>query len=62
VPLGKLPGPLRTAARLLPSTALSEALHGALGSAGSVPTRSWVVLAVWAVVAPAAAARWFRWE
>jgi ABC-2 type transport system permease protein len=62
VPLGKLPGPLRTGARLLPSTALSEALRGALGPAGSVPTRSWIVLAVWAVVAPAAAARFFRWE
>jgi len=27
-----------------------------------VPTLSWVVLAVWAVAAPAAAALSFRWE
>lgn len=62
VPLGKLPSALRAVARLLPSTALSEALHGALGTGSSVPTHAWVVLAVWAVVAPAVAARTFRWE
>jgi len=27
-----------------------------------VPAKAWVVLAVWAVVAPLAAARTFRWE
>jgi ABC-2 type transport system permease protein len=62
VPLDKLPAPLRAFARLLPSTALSEALHGALGVAGSVPARSWVVLTVWAMLAPVTAARLFRWE
>jgi ABC-2 type transport system permease protein len=62
VPLGKLPEPLRTIARLLPSTALSEGLHGALGAGGSVPAHAWVVLIVWAVAAPLTAARLFRWE
>jgi ABC-2 type transport system permease protein len=61
-PLSKLPGGLRAVARALPSGALSDALHGALSAGGSVPARAWIVLAVWAVVAPVAAARWFRWE
>jgi len=50
-PLDKLPGPLRSVSRLLPAAALSDALHGTLASAASVPTRAWVVLAAWAVVA-----------
>ncbi len=60
-PLSKLPGPLRAVARLLPSGALSEVFHGALGP-GVVPGRAWVVLVAWAVAAPLAAARWFRWD
>lgn len=62
IPLSKLPGPLRTAARVLPAAGLSDALHGALATGGSVPGRAWVVLAAWAVAAPLAAARAFRWE
>ena len=61
VPLGKLPGGLRAAARALPAAALSDALHAALGGA-AVPGRAWAVLAVWAVAAPVAAALTFRWE
>jgi ABC-2 type transport system permease protein len=61
-PLSKLPGGLRAVARALPAGALSDALHGALTTGGSVPVRAWVVLAVWAVAAPVAAARTFRWE
>jgi hypothetical protein len=37
-------------------------MHGTLQSASRVPVRAWVVLAVWAVVAPLAAALSFRWE
>ncbi|HEX2701006.1 MAG TPA: ATP-binding cassette domain-containing protein [Acidimicrobiales bacterium] len=62
VPLGKLPGGLRVVARALPAAALSEALHGALADGASVPNRSWLVLAAWAVVAPILAALTFRWE
>jgi ABC-2 type transport system permease protein len=62
IPLSKLPGPLRDAARLLPAAGLSDALHGALAAGASVPGRAWAVLAVWAVAAPLAAARAFRWE
>ncbi|HVF75847.1 MAG TPA: ABC transporter permease [Acidimicrobiales bacterium] len=60
VPLDKLPGPLQAASRVLPAGALSDAVHGAFGS--GVPGRAWLVLAVWAVLAPAAAAATFKWE
>jgi ABC-2 type transport system permease protein len=59
--LDRLPDALRVVAELLPAAALAETLTGALGTA-SASTRSWVVLATWAVVAPAAAAALFRWE
>ena len=63
IPLAKLPAGLRAFARGLPAGALSDALNGALGSAAhGVPVRSWIVLAVWAAAAPAAAAFLFRWE
>ena len=61
-PLSKLPTGLRDVARALPAGALSDALHGALTAGASVPTRAWVVLAVWAVAAPLLASRLFRWE
>jgi ABC-2 type transport system permease protein len=61
-PLSKLPGPLRYLADALPASALSDALHGTLTAAGSVPARAWIVLVVWAVAAPAAASLTFRWE
>lgn len=61
-PLSRLPGPLRVVAEGLPSGALSDALHGALAAGAVVPDRAWVVLAVWAVAAPLAAATTFRWE
>ena len=61
VPLAKLPAALRTVSRALPAGALSDACHGALGH-GGVPTHSWVVLTIWAVLSPAVAALTFRWE
>ena len=62
IPLEELPGPVRSVARALPSGALAEAVRGSLGSAGHVPGRAWVVLLAWAVAAPVAATRLFRWE
>lgn len=62
VPLGKLPSGLASFAKLLPAAALSSALHATLGSGAAVPVESWIVLAVWAVAAPLAAARTFKWE
>lgn len=61
-PLTELPGGLRGVARALPSTALAEALHGALTDGVDVPGRVWPVLVVWAVAASALAAAYFRWE
>jgi ABC-2 type transport system permease protein len=49
-------------AALLPSTVLAEALRDALGAAGTVSSASWLILALWAVLAPLAAALTFRWE
>jgi len=62
VPLTSLPGPLRAAARALPAAALSDALRAAIGEGRAVPGRAWLVLVAWAVAAPLAAARTFRWE
>lgn len=62
IPLSRLPGPLRSVARALPSGALSDALHGSLAAGATVPGRAWAVLAIWAVAAPLAAGLTFKWE
>jgi ABC-2 type transport system permease protein len=62
VPLSELPDGIRVVAELLPAAALAEALTGTLTNGGSVGTKAWVVLVVWAIAAPAAAAAFFRWE
>ncbi len=62
IPLEELPGPLQAAARALPSTALAEAVRGSLAAGVDVPGRAWLVLAAWAIAAPVATTRFFRWE
>ena len=62
VPISKLPSGLADFAKLLPAEALSAALHATLGRGTAVPAEAWIVLAGWAVAAPAAAALTFRWE
>jgi ABC-2 type transport system permease protein len=62
IPLGRLPGWLEGMARVLPASALADALHRALGSGTAVSARDWVVLAVWAVAAPIVAGLTFSWE
>jgi ABC-2 type transport system permease protein len=62
VPITKLPGALAAFSRALPAAALSGGLHATLGTGGSVPLESWVVLAAWAVATPLLAALTFRWE
>ena len=61
IPVAELPRVLRVAAGALPAEALSHILH-ATSAGAETGVRSWVVLAAWAVAAPIAAARWFRWE
>jgi ABC-2 type transport system permease protein len=60
-PLDELPGALQAIAKLLPAAALSDTVRSVL-STQPFPTGQLVVLLAWAVAAPLAAARWFRWE
>jgi ABC-2 type transport system permease protein len=62
VPLSELPSGLRAVAELLPSGALAQALVGTMTAGHTVPTKAWVVLTAWAVIAPLLAAKFFRWE
>jgi ABC-2 type transport system permease protein len=62
IPLDELPAPVRTIAELLPAAPLAETLTAALTDGQTASARAWIVLAVWAVAAPAAAASLFRWE
>ena len=62
VPLTELPSAVRSVAELLPAAALVDALTTTLTNGGTVGTKAWIVLAVWALAAPAAAAATFRWE
>jgi ABC-2 type transport system permease protein len=60
-PLDKLPGAMQAFAKALPAAALSDTVRSVLSSQ-PFPTGQLAVLIAWAVVAPLAAARWFRWE
>lgn len=62
ISLDELPGPARAVARALPSGALADAVRGSLTAGASIPGRAWAVLVLWAVAAPVAATRLFRWE
>ncbi|MEP7048455.1 MAG: ABC transporter permease [Ilumatobacteraceae bacterium] len=62
IPFAKLPGAIRAVAHALPSGALADVLRDALGSAGTQPGRSWIVLGIWALLTPLLAARLFRWD
>ena len=62
IPLDELPRVARGVARVLPSGALAEAVHGSLTEGASVPARAWGVLAAWAILSPLLATGLFRWE
>lgn len=62
IPIEELPDSAANAARYLPSGALADLLRDALVGGGTDVSRSWLVLAVWAVVAPTVTAATFRWE
>lgn len=61
-PLSKFPAGAQSALTLLPSGALAHGLRAVLQDGAGLPGRDLVVLAVWAAVAIALAARTFRWE
>jgi ABC-2 type transport system permease protein len=61
-PLGKFPAGIQPGLKLLPAGALADGLRMVLSHGGGLPGRDLLVLAVWAVVAIAVAARAFRWE
>lgn len=62
LPISHLGPWLAAFATLLPSTALAETLRAAFGASGTVSPWSWLILVIWATVAPLAAAKTFRWE
>ena len=61
VPLDRLPAPLASVARALPSGALAEGLRSAFAGSGEV-VRPALVLAAWAAATLLWTARTFRWE
>jgi len=62
VPLTSLPSIIRRVAVALPPGAMAEGLHRVLGQ-GLMPTGTdWLVLGIWALLAPLVAARTFRFD
>jgi ABC-2 type transport system permease protein len=62
VPLTSLPEFIRRVAVALPPGAMAEGLHRVLGQ-GLTPTGAdWLVLGIWAILAPLVAARTFRFD
>lgn len=62
IPVGSLPGFIGSAARWLPSTALSDLLRATLNNSSAALAAPSITLACWALVAPLVAARRFRWS
>jgi len=62
LPLSHLPGALQDLARALPAAALTDALRAALTAHAPFPGSELGILAVWAILTVAIAARTFKWE
>jgi len=62
IPLTTLPVFIRRVAVGLPPGAMAEGLHRVLGQGLSPTGTDWIALALWALVAPLAAARTFRFD
>ncbi len=62
IPFAKLPGAISAVAKALPSGALADVLRETLAHGGVRPGTSWLILTGWAIAAPIAASRLFRWE
>lgn len=61
IPTSELPAGFDSVVGLLPSHALARVLERSLNGFDAVSLSHWITLAVWATVAPAIAARRFRW-
>lgn len=61
IPQDSLPGFFSTVASALPSTALADLLRATLNGTGAL-AQPFIVLAVWGIIAPAIAAKRFRWS
>lgn len=61
IPTSELPSVVGSVASILPSHALARVLERSLTGVDTVSLTHWVTLAVWAAVAPALAARRFKW-
>ncbi|MFA5566100.1 MAG: ABC transporter permease [Acidimicrobiia bacterium] len=61
IPLDGIPGILATLSGLLPSTAFAQLVRASLAG-GWGPTHAWVTLSIWALVSPALASKFFRWQ
>lgn len=62
LPLDHLPGALAAVSRVLPAAALTEVMTASFQVGGRITTATWITLGAWAVLAPLAAVRFFRWE
>lgn len=62
VPLSSLPSIVRRVVIALPSGAMAEGLHRVLGQGIAATDADWLVLGLWAVLAPLVAARTFRFD
>lgn len=62
IPLSGFPHGVRLALEATPAGALADGLRTVLADGSGTPWPSIGILAAWAVVSLAAAARWFRWE
>lgn len=62
IPFNELPTVLEGVARVLPSGALANVVRDTVAGGGEWVALSWLMLGAWALVTPAMAARWFRWE
>lgn len=62
VPLSTLPMAIRRVAVALPPGAMAEGLHRVFAQGVGPTTADWIVLGLWAVVAPLFAARTFRFD
>jgi len=62
IPFDEMPSGLAAIGELTPAGALSTVMQSCLRDGAPTAGGAWIVLVVWAVATPLAAARFFRWE